>query len=413
MVVDVRRGDPKTRLLQKIPPHEPNNFIVPFLSGRWGVKRLSNADKQSASAVYPDLRNLDAKVDKASTTQLKAIRDFYIEGCMKTLGYSPVPVPVEGGRGTAHTINERHNVALDRMGSGSRNIVALYALMADAKNKLFVIEEPENDIHPEALRKLLHDMVEASARNQFIITTHSHIVLNVLGAESDTKIWYVDIDFPDRVPTSSVEEVGDDKDDRLRVLRQLGNEFSDMSLWDGWLVLEESSAERIIREFLIPWFAPGLCRRLGTCSAGSLSKVERRFEALNDLFLFLHLTHPYKNRAWVVVDAGDDEQKIINDLQMRYKPSGWKEEQFRQWSKHDFEDYYPARFGDEWSRIRGIAADKEKMDAKKALLHKVLDWICEEKEQAKTEFAESAADVITVLNEISDALCGDAGETSS
>ena len=400
----------ETKVLSRISPSEPNNFIVPFLSGRWGAPRSFSADEKSASAVHAALSNMDAKVDKVNSSSLH--RKFYEDVCVKTLRLLLTTAHTKGGRHTVYTINEKHDVALDQMGSGSRSIAGLVALMAGAKGKLLIVEEPENDLHPEALKALLPFIVEVSKSNQFIITTHSHIVLNVLGAESDTKIWYVDIDYPDRVPTSSVKEI-EDADERLEVLHKLGYESSDMSAWDGWLLLEESSAEKIIRDFLMPWFTPYLRGRLGTCSSGSLSQVKGRFEALNSLFLFVHLTQPYQNRAWVVVDDGEAEKEIIHDLQERYEPSGWKKEQFRQWSKHDFEDYYPDCFDEERRRALGIAVRKERMEAKTALLKNVLGWIGEDEERAKKKFAKSAAEVIDVLKEINNTLSSNGGEDTS
>ena len=41
------------------------------------------------------------------------------------------------------------------MGEGVANIVGLLVDLCLAENKLFLIEEPENDIHPKALKGLL------------------------------------------------------------------------------------------------------------------------------------------------------------------------------------------------------------------------------------------------------------------
>ena len=46
-----------------------------------------------------------------------------------------------------------------------------------AKNKLFLIEEPENDLHPKALKALLELILESSASNQFVISTHSNTLI--------------------------------------------------------------------------------------------------------------------------------------------------------------------------------------------------------------------------------------------
>ncbi len=48
------------------------------------------------------------------------------------------------------------------------------------RNKIFVIEEPEANLHPEALRSLLKLVKIASEINQVIIATHSNVVLREL-----------------------------------------------------------------------------------------------------------------------------------------------------------------------------------------------------------------------------------------
>ncbi len=66
--------------------------------------------------------------------------------------------------------------------------------------------------------------------------------------------------------------------------------------WVTWsfgplgFLLEESSAEKIVREYLIPWFVPKLGGKLRTFSARSVSEVEAKFEDFNKLFVFLHLS---------------------------------------------------------------------------------------------------------------------------
>jgi len=63
------------------------------------------------------------------------------------------------------------------MGEGLANIVALLSELAVNSGKLFLIEMPENDLHPQALKALLDLILESSKRNQFIISTHSNIVV--------------------------------------------------------------------------------------------------------------------------------------------------------------------------------------------------------------------------------------------
>jgi hypothetical protein len=206
--------------------------------------------------------------------------------------------------------------------------------------------------------------------------------------------------FEEEVPTSTIEEVGTSVEARLEVLEELGYEFVDFDMWSAWLILEEASAEKIIREYLIPWFTPELNGKLKTFSAHSLSEVKKKFEAFNNLFVFLHLQPVYKNLAWVVIDAGDEEEKIMNDLKNRYTPSGWNKENFLQFSEHDFEQYYPAQFKSQVDNILQTSDKQKGRKMKNDLLEEVENWIKENEGGAKEAFKESASNVIEVLLKI-------------
>src|SRR5436190_24170739 len=96
--------------------------------------------------------------------------------------------------------------------------------------------------------------------------------------------------------------------------------WSPISLTKTWLFFEESSAERIVRDFLIPWFTPKLRGRIKTVAAQGTSDVEPRFKDFNRLFVFLHLEEVYKNCAWVIVDGESSGQNVIRELKEQYVP---------------------------------------------------------------------------------------------
>ena len=291
------------------------------------------------------------------------------------------------------------------MGEGVMNILGLLADLCVADGKLFLLEEPENDIHPRALKSLMKFICERAESNQLIVTTHSNIVAKCLGARSDTKLFHTTITYPNRVPTSEIKEVGNSSEARLAVLEGLGYEPSDVDLWDAWLFLEESSAEKIVREYLIPWFAPELAGKLRTFSARALSEVETKFEDFNNLFVFLHLSPAYKNRVWVILDGGEDEAKVVKKLQAAYLPNDWKADQFSQFGQHDFERYYPASFAGEVEAVLTTVDKQQKRMKKRELLQKVEDWIRKDADAAKAEFAKSAAEVIDKLRMIEKTIC--------
>jgi hypothetical protein len=207
----------------------------------------------------------------------------------------------------------------------------------------------------------------------------------------------------DRLPNSTIEEVTK-LEERRSVLEDLGYELNDFDLWNGWLILEESSAEKIIREYLIPWFAPKLQKTLRTFDTKGKDGLEKKFNDFVNLFVFLHLQPSYKNKAWVVIDGGDEEKVIIDKLKKTYTPSGWHEDRFLQFTEHDFERYYPEAFQEQVEAVLSIADKKEKRAAKKKLLKDGEDWIRNDGKVAKTAFKNSAGEVIGILKSIEQSL---------
>lgn len=386
-------GEPPEQLAAQ----EPNNFIYTYLSKRkvFGFAREVNRDR--TRAVQTDLRNLVAKVSRlANPDYVHAVE--YDALCKAVLGFRISVHAAEDGNGqqAGIPVGSFGYIPLESMGEGVSSQLGLITDLCMADGNLFLIEEPENDIHPEGLKTLLNVIVEKSKANQFIVSTHSNIVTRYLGAAPDSKIFEFESTFkPNEIPTSTIREVEPSPEARITVLRRLGYELSDFELWDGWLILEESSAEIIIR-YLIPWFVPGLAR-VRTVAAGGTSKVEPTLEDFRRLFLFAHLEPQYRGKAWVVIDGDDAGKAVIAGLQAKYKD--WPPDHFTMWSQPDFERYYPPRFTGQVEET--LTRDHDgKRRAKKKLLDEVKEWCSANPKEAKAEFEQSAAEVIKVLQQI-------------
>lgn len=387
-----------------ISDQEPLNFIYPYLSKRKVMTFEETINSNITNLVRGNLSNLYAKVDRISNPQIPA-NEQYVQACKDIIGFQVTTTSSDHGKKAAYIVSNYENILLDAMGEGVANLLGLIVDLCMAENKLFLIEEPENDIHPKALKKLLNLIAEKSVNNQFIITTHSNIVAKYLGALPDSKLFSVSMDFENRIPTSHIEEIPNTSEARRNVLEELGYDFFDFDLWSAWLILEESSAESIIKEFLIPWFVPDLQSKIHTFSAKGIDQVIPKFEDFNNLFVFLHLQPVYKNLAWVIVDGGEEEAKIIEKLKNTYTRSGWKADNFLQFSKHDFERYYPIKFKDEVDNVLKLPSGQHKQKQKKAILEQVKTWCTENPEDAKTAFKESASEVIDILTNIALLVC--------
>lgn len=385
------------------PAKRPNNFIFPFLSNRKTKSLTHNVNAESVNTISLDFSNLNAQIDNMISRHHSPAGRFYVMKCAEALGLERQP-PImttaiaDGKHAVLITKLSNINIPLAEMGSGCFHVLSLIGDLADANNKLFIIEEPENDIHPKALKVLLDAIIERADNNQFIISTHSNIVIRKLGAYDGTKVFKVEQKFDENdIPLSNLSEINT-SEERQQLLEDLGYDFHDLGLYQGWVIFEESSAEIIVRDFLIHWFTPKLKSVIHTLSSKGVTNITKRLDNLNDLFVFIHLTEVYKNKAWIIVDAGDDEKKILDDLKGKY--SAWNQDNFIQLEKHDFEEYYPKRFEAIVRETLNIQDKREKRQAKNDLLAKIVKWCKDSDAEAKTEFEESAKEIITILKQI-------------
>ena len=189
-----------------------NNFIFPFLSKRKTQYYATQGGFDAAYRVTDDLRNLPSKIQLLNNGSHPSSKEF-IKHCIDILGFEIGTVPSSNSNEQKIGLVAKHgeNIYLESMGEGVANILGLLAILLTEDNKLFLIEEIENDIHPEALKKLLNIITEKSKNNQFIISTHSNIVLKYLASSNGAKIFYIDskIVTKDKVniPTSKIEEI--------------------------------------------------------------------------------------------------------------------------------------------------------------------------------------------------------------
>lgn len=61
---------------------------------------------------------------------------------------------------------------------GTIQTLAILAALADPRNSLMFIEEPENSVHPWIVRQIATELKRLSKSSQVIVTTHSPLILN-------------------------------------------------------------------------------------------------------------------------------------------------------------------------------------------------------------------------------------------
>lgn len=385
-----------------LPDAEPGNAIYPYSSKRKVGDFSEDIRVSHSNSVTGNLQHLYAKIDRLNNPDFPAHNE-YKSACINILGFHISTINSANGKKAVYILTNFDYIPIESMGEGVSNLLGLIVDLCVAKDKIFIIEELENDIHPKALKALLELIELKSENNQFFISTHSNIVTKHLGSIDSAKVFRVSMHFDSdtRLPVSEVREVNNTPSARMRVLEELGYEPFDFGHWKAWLILEESSAEELIRDFLIPKFIPKLKDKLRTYSARAVGEIKSKFRDFNNLFVFVHLEEIYKNKAWVIADAGDQEEKIISELREMYSKRGWNNDNFLQFSEHNFENYYPDSFREQVDEILKIEDKNLRRDRKSELLRNLKQWISDNPELAKEEFAISAKDVIDILKTIS------------
>jgi predicted ATPase len=390
---------PSTQLLAE----EPNHLVVPYLSKRKAYGYAQDVSRSRVLGVTPSLQYLAARLSRLGNPAFPA-HQRYAQSCEEILGFVVTAIPAQNGQEPGIYVTNDDTIPLSAMGEGVPNIVGLLVDLALSRQKLFLIEEIENDLHPLALKALLRLVLESAKTddNQFVVSTHSNIVARYLASADDSKLFQVASQGNALPPQATIREVPPDPGQRMAVLHELGYELNDFNLWEGWIFLEEASAERIIRDHLIPWFAPRLLQRVRTLSANGNTTVEPTFDDFHRLVRFTHLEPVYRERAWVIIDGDSRGRGIIERLRAKYVT--WDPNHFIALTRSDFEAYYPERFAEARASALQEPDRQVKRERKRELLEQVRAWCEQEPADAKAEFETSAVEVIEILGGIETAL---------
>jgi AAA15 family ATPase/GTPase len=385
-----------------------NNFIYPFFAKRKTQFYSKSSGEREAFYVADDLRNITSKVQMISNPTHNKYHQF-LSLTKDILGFDIGVVPYrENDVNTGVFVKgNTERITIEQMGEGVVNILGLIVMLLTENRKLYLIEELENDIHPTALKKLLQLIIDKSADNQFVISTHSNIVLKYLGIPNESKIFKInwtsfEIDEQDKLPTSLIAELQNTPDAKLQLLESLGYDLFDFDLHKSYIIFEESSAEKIVRDFLIPDFVPSLYSKVKTLAASGASDIEPRFNDFLRLFVYIHQTPLYFKRAWVFADGDKTGLEVIDTLKGRFPT--WPNNHFINFTKDNFEEYYPVEFQEKFKLINSISDKKSKKNKKEELTNEVVNWIFGNREEAKSKFAESAKEVIQWLKKIEENL---------
>ena len=174
----------------------PARAVAEFI-GRWGFfdpspfflrRDLTGLESGRFDPYGRNLAGTLHALDQSSPETLKRI----VDATRAILGL-PAGVELRESDGRFYFVQSepglRYPVHQTGVSSGTLRVLALMtALYAESGTTLIGIEEPENYVHPTALSALLEHLRQAQQRIQFLVTTHSPLLLDFLGAPEAVRV---------------------------------------------------------------------------------------------------------------------------------------------------------------------------------------------------------------------------------
>ncbi len=123
------------------------------------------------------LADLASRVKQPLKNFLPQIKDINLNLSTNFLGYTSSFI---GRRSICFDVDDGTLTSLRNKGDGVKSLtaIALLSQVSTTKNRLVIIDEPENHLHPEAIRYINTVLTNLSKDNQVLISTHSPIFVN-------------------------------------------------------------------------------------------------------------------------------------------------------------------------------------------------------------------------------------------
>ncbi len=189
------------------------NYIEEYRKRK--LQELSERIKKPVSQFLPALKSINLSVENRYIRKRQYMSD------------KNVVVEIDDGVKTK----------LQHKGDGVKSLVTMAILsQTDEKNRIIIVDEPENHLHPEAihyLRKVLYDL---SQHNQIVIITHNPIFVNRCTVSSN-----IIVDKSEAKPASRIDDVR----------KVLGVQMSDNLAYSDFVIVVEGPSDKALLQAVI------------------------------------------------------------------------------------------------------------------------------------------------------------------
>lgn len=259
------------------------------------------------------------------------------------------------------TVDDGVETKAEDKGDGMQRAIMLAIIQAFADYRkaqvgggsfLFLIDEAELHLHPSAQRALKRALLDISNTDQVFINTHS----SVLVVDNDDKQKIFRVEKYDRI--TEVREI-DDTEKLDVIFELLGGSPSDLLLPRNFIIVEGRS-DYVFLTTIIKRFYKRRFRGFKILFAGGdLEVQEPTLLAVHRLFRPLAGSENpiYKDRAIILIDKPNTEQKTCYDRFCEGYPYLFTNNQVFELPYESIEEYYPG----EHKKAKGEVLNEEKV----------------------------------------------------
>jgi predicted ATP-dependent endonuclease of OLD family len=134
------------------------------------------------------------------------------------------------GKNIAVSIDDGVKTSLSKKGDGVKSLTTMAILsQTSASNRIIIVDEPENHLHPEAIHYLRKTLYGLSETNQVVISTHNPIFVNRNNTSSN-----IIVDRNEAKPANRIDEVR----------KMLGVMMSDNLVYSDYVVVVEGLTDK-------------------------------------------------------------------------------------------------------------------------------------------------------------------------
>lgn len=145
--------------------HRSQTKYIPFLSDRHRNNYTLPISADQIENIFFDYSNIPNLVDHLSNDQIEE-QLLFDEYCKAVLNFPIRASAINGGKMAAKTISSNIRILLTEMGYGVAHIIAIGAKLALAKNSVFIFDQVETDLHPNAIKSICHFIKKSALQNK-------------------------------------------------------------------------------------------------------------------------------------------------------------------------------------------------------------------------------------------------------